>query len=98
MTLVLKNMTMNCISKKGNVVQWALGIVLTLGDGQPAQQLVLTNPLKLERKDELVVLKREILEKKLGAIPAGRFITLQERGGNQLDLQFDDLNADGKWD
>jgi hypothetical protein len=65
---------------------------------QPAKQITITNPLDTVRPDELVVLKRADLEKKLGSIAAGKYVTLKKATGAPLVIQFDDINGDGKWD
>jgi hypothetical protein len=61
-------------------------------------QITLVNSTKLSRPDELVVLKRAALEKQIGAIPSGKYITIKNPAGVPLVIQFDDLNGDGKWD
>lgn len=61
-------------------------------------QITLTNPGKSELTDELVVLKRVDLEKKLGHIAPGKYITIKNAGGVPMVIQFDDLNGDGRWD
>jgi hypothetical protein len=61
-------------------------------------QITLVNSLKLERPDELIVLKRSTLEKKLGTIARGKYITIKKSTGAPMVIQFDDLNGDGKWD
>ncbi|OQP66591.1 hypothetical protein A3860_12650 [Niastella vici] len=61
-------------------------------------QITLTNPVKLELPDELVVLKRTDLEKKTGPIASGKYITIKKAGGVPMVIQFDDLNGDGRWD
>ncbi len=58
--------------------------------------LRIINPAFLHRKDELVILKRNDLEKKLGKISDGKFIDVQAK--EPVAIQFDDLDGDGKWD
>jgi hypothetical protein len=59
--------------------------------------ITVTNPISVERKDELVVLKRSFLQQKLGNIPANNYIILKEDNQPKV-VQFDDLDGDGKWD
>ncbi len=59
---------------------------------------VLTNPIAIERADELVVLTRAMLEEKMGGLGEGKFISVTGPGKETISLQFDDLNRDGKWD
>ena len=66
--------------------------------GQTTKQITFTNPITMERKDELVVLSRGMLEQKLGKIAAGKFIQLKGKNGRPLVVQLDDLNNDTKWD
>lgn len=55
--------------------------------------LVLQNPSSTERKDELISLKRSVLEQKLGLIPANKFIS-----AGRNEIQHFDSNKDGIWD
>lgn len=57
----------------------------------------LTNPLAVDRADEIIILSRSDLEKKMGNIPVGFAPVVQLKGKN-LPSQVDDLNGDGKWD
>ena len=59
--------------------------------------LVLTNPLRVERPDETIVLKRADLEEKIGAIPDG-FAPILKLKEQNIPSQVDDMNLDGKWD
>jgi hypothetical protein len=56
--------------------------------------IVISNTTAIERQDELVVLKREDIQKKL---PLVKFINATI-DGRKLVVQHDDLNGDGKWD
>ncbi len=62
------------------------------------QKLTLKNPLPAERTDELIVLKRSMIEKKTGKIATGKFAVLKNSNGQPLVAQYDDLNKDGIWD
>lgn len=55
----------------------------------------LKNLSAAERKNELIEMDRTAIEKKLGKIPAGQYLSI---GGDPVTLQFDDLNQDGSWD
>ena len=59
--------------------------------------LVLTNPLELERQDETIVLKRAVLEAKVGVVPEG-FAPVLKLNGENVPSQADDLDGDGNWD
>jgi len=58
--------------------------------------LKLVNPLKQQRPDELIVLKREFLEKKFKKIIDGKIAITEVK--QPVFAQFDDLNSDGVWD
>jgi len=92
----IKNYTAKLfLFKKGILI---LPLSLLVGNSIFAQKLIqVSNPVALQRNDELVVLSRGLIQKKLGAIPAGKFITVENAKGREA-VQFDDLNNDGKWD
>ena len=74
-------------------------IVLGLSTiGMAQSTIVLTNPLGIERTDELIVCSRKMLEQKLGKIATGKFIILKSKANRPMVAQFDDLNSDGNWD
>ncbi|MBO9619833.1 MAG: DUF4861 domain-containing protein [Niabella sp.] len=56
-----------------------------------------TNPSSIERKDELVVLKRSKLKRKLPALNSRQYVLINDEKVPQL-VQYDDLNGDGIWD
>ncbi len=62
---------------------------------QKPVQLILSNTLPLARPDELVVLKRADIEKKLGSITGYLGATVK---GKPVAVQHDDLDRDGRWD
>ena len=75
-----------------------LSLPLLISNSIFAQKVVqVSNPVALQRNDELVVFSRGFIQKKLGAIPAGKFIAVENSKGRKT-VQFDDLNDDGKWD
>jgi hypothetical protein len=59
--------------------------------------LTITNPSPIERVDELVVVSREMIERKMGKLN-DNYISMITVKGQSINLQFDDLNKDGKWD
>lgn len=59
--------------------------------------LVLTNPLAVDRPDETIILKRDVVEARFGLVPDG-FSPVLKLNGQNVPSQADDLNADGKWD
>lgn len=79
---------------------WILGTVLLVSCSSPKgdQLLHLTNPAALEQRDALVVLKRSLVEQKLGKLDQGNYITLYKDADEPITLQFDDLDQDGNWD
>jgi hypothetical protein len=64
-------------------------------EAQKAAKFKLTNPANFERPDELIVLKRQDLEKHLGSI--AKFILITVNGKEQI-VQHDDITGDDKWD
>ncbi|WP_442587575.1 DUF4861 family protein [Pedobacter sp. AW31-3R] len=65
-----------------------------------AQQtkITLQNRTDLKRSDELITLERTFLEKKLGKLSDKSGITVSDGKTGHKVLQFEDTNADGKWD
>lgn len=59
--------------------------------------LELKNPGKIPRSDELIVLNRAFLERRLGKIGARDFVKVTG-GDRERQLQYDDLDRDGQWD
>jgi hypothetical protein len=53
------------------------------------------NPSDFERQDELIVLSRASLEKEIGKID--QYVSIKQAAQN-IPVQFDDINFDGKWD
>lgn len=74
----------------------ALGGLLLGMQAAYSQQtaVIITNPSSVERKDEIIVLKRADAEKKLGAV---KYISATCNNQNVV-VQHDDLNGDGRWD
>lgn len=60
-------------------------------------KFTLTNPLDIYRPDEMVVLKRSDIEKRTGHIPDGSFVLIGV-DNNPVEVQYDDLDGDKKWD
>ncbi|HKZ65847.1 MAG TPA: DUF4861 family protein, partial [Chitinophagaceae bacterium] len=61
-------------------------------------QLTITNPSQIERPDELIVVKRSVIEGKVGKIPSGKYAGLTTADNRPVVLQYDDLDKDGNWD
>ncbi len=59
--------------------------------------LVLTNPLKVDRTDETIIMSRADVEARFGVIPEG-FAPIMKLNGQNVPSQTDDMNGDGKWD
>ncbi|MBC7886971.1 MAG: DUF4861 domain-containing protein [Ferruginibacter sp.] len=76
----------------------AIFLVMAVSAKAQSSTIVLTNPLSTERKDELIVLSKQILEKKLGKIGNDKFIIIKNNAGRPLVVQYDDRNGDGNWD
>ncbi|WP_018630745.1 DUF4861 domain-containing protein [Niabella aurantiaca] len=76
-----------------------LTIALAVGAGVFAQTKTITivNPSSIERKDELVVLKKAWLKRKLPALSDHPYLMVTDKKVPQL-VQFDDLDGDGAWD
>ncbi len=64
-----------------------------------AQQISISvnNPSDFERKDELVILNRDFLQKKMGSLPDNKFIAVFHNNIPKV-IQHDDLDKDGIWD
>jgi hypothetical protein len=65
---------------------------------QSAKQIVLVNPENVARPDDLVVFDRDALEKHIGRIAPGKYITMNSPTGVPMVIQFDDMDSDGRWD
>ncbi len=65
---------------------------------QKAKHLSVSNPSDFSRRDELIVLSRKMIERKLGKIPQGSYVSIIESANRPLVIQFDDMNKDGEWD
>jgi hypothetical protein len=59
------------------------------------KNLIISNPTNFARPDELIILRRQDLEKSLGSIE--RFVSVSS-GGKVLTVQNDDMDRNGKWD
>lgn len=64
---------------------------------QTTKTVTVTNPSAIERTDELVVLSRQLLQKKLGKLAAGKLVQVQFNNHPKV-VQYDDLNQDGVWE
>jgi len=72
-------------------------LAITLTQGQASKSILVQNKLSIERKDELIVFTKSLLQQKLGKIADGKYIIAIHKNTPQL-LQFDDLDKDGAWD
>ncbi|ANH79716.1 DUF4861 domain-containing protein [Niabella ginsenosidivorans] len=59
--------------------------------------ITVINPSDIARKDELVVLKREWLKKKLPLLSNDHYVVIADKGTPQV-VQYDDMDGDGSWD
>ncbi|MGZ5245701.1 MAG: DUF4861 domain-containing protein [Flavitalea sp.] len=66
-----------------------------LNESPKEHTIEIINSLKFERTDELIVLPRASLEKKLGKID--QYVSVSV-GSTIFPVQFDDLDQDGRWD
>jgi hypothetical protein len=78
---------------------WAclVSIILCSCSSKQARFIKITNPLNIERADELVVLKRADIESQIGKIPGNKYARIIA-GDKSLPAQYDDMNGDGVWD
>jgi len=60
--------------------------------------LILENTTGLERAGELIVLKKDWLENKLGKISKEKYVVVADKEGQFATVQYDDLDKDGAWD
>jgi hypothetical protein len=63
----------------------------------PESQMALKNLMDVNRPDETIVIQRDKLEQKLGAIEAGLAPVLK-KDGVAVHSQVDDTDGDGEWD
>lgn len=68
------------------------------GKAQITKTINISNPLNQQREDELVVLKRDFVEKNLGMLSKDTPISITKQNGSPVFVQFDDLDKDGNWD
>ncbi|HSC52005.1 MAG TPA: DUF4861 family protein [Phnomibacter sp.] len=77
------------------------GMLFLLGGSslfaQSASSIVVANATSLQRSDELVLLKRTFLQKKLKQLTTKDYV-LVKHGNQPIVVQYDDLNGDGIWD
>lgn len=87
---------MNQQMKQGTIALAAL-FSITATQAQTSKTITITNPSAIERTDELVVLSRRLLQKKLGPLAKGKLVQVQYNKRPQV-VQFDDLDKDGTWE
>lgn len=71
--------------------------ILSFGACTSKKQLILTNPLYVERTDEVVIIDRAVIESQFGATPTG-YAPVVKLNGELIPSQVDDLDLDGQWD
>jgi len=64
---------------------------------QNEAQLTISNPLEVERTDEIVVLTKEQIAQKL-VLNEGNLPVFKSADGKAIPSQVDDLDGDGNWD
>jgi hypothetical protein len=76
-----------------------VGAVLLMAFGSCTKKntLVLTNPVAVDRTDEIIILKRTEVETRFSLVPDG-FAPALKLNGQAIPSQVDDLDMDGKWD
>lgn len=72
-------------------------VVLTLFSCQKPASIKVTNPLQLDRKDEIIVLTKEQINQKI-ELKEGFIPLFKNTDSQPVACQFDDLNNDGNWD
>lgn len=75
----------------------AIAIAVGAGVGAQTKTIEVINPSAIDRKDELVVLKRAWLKRRLPALNDRQYLVVTDKNTPQL-VQFDDLDGDGVWD
>jgi hypothetical protein len=73
-----------------------LALALVSCKDQHNTQLVIENN-DVERPQELIVIKRSVLESKVDSLSVGKYLLLAD-GGRPLVVQYDDHDGDGNWD
>jgi len=90
---------MSLFIDKGKILLLLMGAFLSASCKSPSTiSISITNPAEIARPDELIVLKRVDIDKKLGKLPDEKFVLIT--GSNKIPVlvQYDDINLDGKWD
>ena len=65
---------------------------------QKKSSLTISNALEMKRIDEIIILNRAQIKKKVGKIAEGKLPLFTNEKGEVLPSQTDDLDGDGKWD
>jgi hypothetical protein len=66
--------------------------------GAETCMVAISNPSKIDRYDEPVVLKKELFPAEFQNILSSQCIVVGDSDGKIIPAQTDDFNADGKWD
>jgi hypothetical protein len=72
-------------------------ITATLFSCQKQASIKVTNPLQVDRKDEIIILKKEQINQKI-ELKEGFLPLFKTADDSTVTCQFDDLNNDGNWD
>jgi hypothetical protein len=72
---------------------WQISCAQKEGSGA----VTVTNPAPVQSNDALVVLKRTDIERKIGAIAAGKYVQVFA-DQRPVVVQYDDMDGDGNWD
>jgi hypothetical protein len=76
----------------------SLLILLVINSRAQSAKLTFENRSPVERTDELIVIRRSVLESKTGAIGKGKYVQLKNSKGQPVLVQYDDMDGDGNWD
>ncbi|THU39679.1 DUF4861 domain-containing protein [Niastella caeni] len=77
--------------------KYGLPFLLLLASCRHVKPLAIADP-RNPASEDLVVIKRADLEKRIGIIPSGKYVSLYDHKGVPMVVQFDDLDANGEWD
>ena len=90
---------MGLVIDKGKILLLLLGAFLSVSCKSPTTiSINISNPGAIARPDELIILKRADIDKKLGKVPDGKFVLITGSNKTPVLVQYDDINLDGNWD
>jgi hypothetical protein len=76
----------------------APALLILIASCSTPKEVIIDNNSNEERKDELVVLKRDKLQKVIGDMAPGKYLNIKGSTGVPVVVQYDDLNGDQQWD